>query len=353
MAKFARERPTRPLQLAQRSNGGNGGNLIDRAGFHGSGFGRGVCSERGVARPLRLHVPGMLYHVMSRGNAKQVIFTDDRDYERYLHLLERGLQRFRIKCLAYCLLGNHLHLLLKPDLHPVSRLMHQVNSAYCQWFNRRHRRVGHVLQGRYKALLVETAVYLQKLVRYIAMNPVAAGRVRHPARWRWSSYRATAGIDPCPAFLQADEALQPFDAGDRSAARERFAAYVAGTADGSIPERALILGSDAFARSFQPLLYRQRDIEAHVLAERFAARPPLSSILGDAPQRSRTIESVRAAFLHHAYTLREIGKHIGRSAATVWFWVHRAEPVAPGGEKPGPPTAPEVHRHSREPPSTG
>ena len=284
-----------------------------------------------MARPLRLHVPGMLYHVMSRGNAKQVIFTDDRDYERYIELLERGLRRFGITCLAYCLLGNHLHLLLKPNLHPVSRLMHQVNSAYCQWFNRRHGRVGHVLQGRYKALLVESAVYLRRLLRYIAMNPVAAGRVRHPARWRWSSYRATAGIDACPDFLQAAAALDAFHPSDRAVAQEQFATYVMEAVDDSIPDRALILGSDAFARMFQPLLYRHRHVESYVHAERFAARPPLSTVLGDGSSGGAKIAAVRAAYWHHAYTLREIGIYIGRSAATVWSWVHKRRCALPGG----------------------
>jgi len=102
-----------------------------------------------MARPLRIHAPGMLHHVMSRGNDKREMFVDDVDYARYLHLLERSARRFSVIVNGYCLMPNHVHLLMRPTVHPLARLMQHVNSAYCGWFNRRHGRVGHVLQGRY------------------------------------------------------------------------------------------------------------------------------------------------------------------------------------------------------------
>lgn len=91
---------------------------------------------------------------MSRGNDKREMFIDDVDFARYLALLERSARRFSVHVDGYCLMWNHVHLLLRPTAYPLWRLMHQVNSAYCGWFNRRHGRVGHVLQGRYKAQIV-------------------------------------------------------------------------------------------------------------------------------------------------------------------------------------------------------
>ena len=280
--------------------------------------------NRLMARPLRLHVPGMIYHVMSRGNDKQVIFTDDTDYERYLELLERSLHRYGIRCLGYCLLGNHLHLLLQPNEHPVSRLMQHVNSAYCQWFNRRHKRVGHVLQGRYKAVFVEKHDSLRRVLRYIAMNPVAAKRVGDPGAWRWSSYRAAAGLDS-PRCVDVSAVHQAFGTSDPRVAQVAFVHYAAMPADDPLPARGIFIGSDAFVRRFEPLLRPHRASDAFVYAERFAARPSLRELFGDlAPDRSSAAAAARQAFTDHAYTLREIGEHIRRPATTVWSWIHRS-----------------------------
>ncbi len=166
-----------------------------------------------MARPLRIHVPGVACHVMSRGNNKQEIFSQDADYTRFLELLPRLCDRFRITCLAYCLMWNHTHLLLRPLDKPISSLMQQLNSTYCQWFNRRHERVGHVLQGRFKGRLVEDDASLVRVLRYILRNPVAARYVDDPAAWRWSSYRAIAGLEAAPDWLQVEETWQMLEDG--------------------------------------------------------------------------------------------------------------------------------------------
>ena len=277
-----------------------------------------------MARPLRIHIPGMIYHVMSRGNAKQVIFTDDHDYVRYLQLLARATERFGVRCLSYCLLGNHLHLVLQPDAIPISRMMQQLNSAFAQWFNRRHGRVGHVLQGRYKAVLVESPVSVLNVLRYVAMNPVAAGRVCSPGDWRWSSFRATAGLEPVPKFLDAEQVWRTFDMLDRRTAQRRFAEFVGQVPDTPLPERALIIGSDAFIKQFRPMLLPHRNVDAFVRAERFAARPTLSELFQDVTTRQSLAVAARIAFAEHAYTLREIGIQVERSAAAVWSWINRS-----------------------------
>jgi putative transposase len=145
-----------------------------------------------MARPLRVHVPGAMYHVMSRGNARQEIFLDDEDYERFFHRLAITSARFKVRCRACCLMPNHYHLVLEPATLPLSRMMQQLNSSYSQWFNRRHDRVGHVLQGRFRSLVLDDESYLRRVVRYIVLNPVRARLVEDPSQWRWSSYNAHA-----------------------------------------------------------------------------------------------------------------------------------------------------------------
>jgi len=161
--------------------------LTPNGGPH-TGCGSIFALGRRMTRPLRVHVPGVACHVMSRGNNKDCIFTDDRDHEHFLELLEDALARFSVHCHVFCLLWNHYHLLVTPDEIPLWRMMQQLNSGYCQWFDRRHDRVGHVLQGRYKGPLVDNAGYFLNAARYIVLNPVEAKLVEHPIDWNWSSY---------------------------------------------------------------------------------------------------------------------------------------------------------------------
>jgi hypothetical protein len=203
-------------------------------------------------------------------------------------------------------------------------MMQQLNSAFAQWFNRRHGRVGHVLQGRYKAVLVESPGSVLNVLRYVAMNPVAAGRVCNPGDWRWSSFRATAGLEPVPKFLDAEQVWRTFDMPDRRTAQRRFAEFVGQVPDTPLPERALIIGSDAFIKQFRPMLLPHRNVDAFVRAERFAARPTLSELFQDVTSRQSLAVAARIAFAEHAYTLREIGIQVERSAAAVWSWINRS-----------------------------
>ena len=147
-----------------------------------------------MARPLRVEFPGALYHLTARGNARGAIFLDDEDRQGFLSVLGSVIDRFGWICHAYCLMGNHYHLMVETPSANLSKGARQLNGVYTQRFNRRHRRVGHLLQGRYKAILVERDSYLLELCRYIVLNPVRAGTVRRAGDYRWSSYRATAGV---------------------------------------------------------------------------------------------------------------------------------------------------------------
>jgi REP element-mobilizing transposase RayT len=267
----------------------------------------------------------MLYHVMSRGDNKRQIFIDDDDYERFLALLTKTTERFDVHCYAYCLLWSHVHLLLQPGEVPLSRMMQQLNSAYCQSFNRRHDRVGHVLQGRYKSPLVDSDVYFLRLLRYIVRNPVAAGCVDDPAEWHWSSFRATVGLVDAPPFLDVGRVWTALDATDAATARARLATFVSTAADDDLPDKLFLIGPEAFATQFAPRLRPYRDTEDFIHAERFAARPPLAALMSRTDARQRLGEAARVAFCEHAYTLREIGTYVGRPVATVWVWIQLAE----------------------------
>ena len=130
-----------------------------------------------MARPLRIEYAGALYHVTARGNAQGDIYLCDDDRLEFLSLLANGCQRHEWLCHAYCLMDNHYHLLIETQAATLSKGMKYLNGTYTQAFNRRHKRVGHVFQGRYKAVLVEKEAYLVELSRYIVLNPVRARMV--------------------------------------------------------------------------------------------------------------------------------------------------------------------------------
>jgi REP element-mobilizing transposase RayT len=178
-----------------------------------------------MARPLRLEFPGAVYHVMARGNERRPIFRDDQDRQQYLSRLAHYREKFGFQVLAYCLLTNHVHLAVRTGKFPLSRIMAGLQSSYTQWFNRRHARVGHLFQGRYKAFLVQEDPYLLGLVRYIHENPVRARLVAKARDYRWSSdrsYRQGGG----PGWLDTDEVLAAL-ATSRQAAVRRYVELMA------------------------------------------------------------------------------------------------------------------------------
>lgn len=147
-----------------------------------------------MARKPRVQFPGAFYHVIIRGNRQEVIFFDEMDYREYLRRLKEARERFSFRLFAYVLMPNHVHLLVETGDAPLSRIMQWLGTTYTQYFNRRHRKVGHLFQGRYKAILCDKDAYLLALVRYLHLNPVRAGLVKNPERYRWSSHRAYMGL---------------------------------------------------------------------------------------------------------------------------------------------------------------
>ena len=281
-------------------------------------------ATRGMARPLRLHLPGMLYHVMSRGNDKQCIFADDADHRSLLDHFADALARFGARCAAYCLMWNHYHLLVRAGALPISRVMQQINSDYCRQFNLRHHRVGHVLQGRFKATLVEDGGAARRVLRYLALNPVAAGYVANPDDYQWGSYRAVMGLADPPAFLALEEVWGAFGTSDAGTGRARLAEFVRAGMQEDSPD-PLLLGSDRLKQLVAPFLGPHQSIRDHVRAERYAARPTLGTLFEGRVSQADLDEAACRAFVEHAYTLTQIGAVVSRHPSVICRWIQRAK----------------------------
>lgn len=146
-----------------------------------------------MARKPRVEFDGAFYHVIVRGNQRRSIFCDDQDRKAYLERVEQYRQRFGFVLYAYVLMSNHVHMLVETKRVPLSKIMQGIQFSYTQSYNRRHRTVGHLFQGRYKAILCDRNAYLLELVRYIHLNPARLRKALDPWKFRWSSHRAYLG----------------------------------------------------------------------------------------------------------------------------------------------------------------
>ena len=146
-----------------------------------------------MPRKPRIHAEGAVYHVILRGNARQEIFSDDRDRFRFYDILHKSYERFRYRIVAFCLMSNHIHLAVQVGEVPLSRIIQNVAQRYTQWFNWRHQKCGHLFQGRYKAIMVDADSYLSELAAYLHLNAVRARIVQRPEQYLWSSQRVYLG----------------------------------------------------------------------------------------------------------------------------------------------------------------
>ena len=233
-----------------------------------------------MLRPLRIEHAGGVFHVVARGNERAVVFRDDRDRERFLELLNEVARRYRWRVLAYCLMGNHFHLLVMTLEPTLARGMRQLNGVYAQWFNRRHRRVGHLFQGRYKAVVVQTDAHLRRTVRYLIRNPIRAGLSSRPEQWRWTSHRATVGRSAA-GVVAVDELLACF-AGEREEALRLYRVMVESPVDPPPARHPLVAGDDVFV--VERLACVPRDPEFTRAMVR-PPRPALAELVGTVDDR--------------------------------------------------------------------
>jgi len=264
-----------------------------------------------MARPLRLQFPGAVYHLTSRGNARQKIFFNDADRQLFLKTLAHVVSRYRWICHAYCLMANHYHLLVETPKANLSIGMRQLNGTFTQSFNRRHKRVGHLFQARFKAILVEKESYLLELCRYIVLNPARVKSGTDLAAWKWSSYRATAGLVAVPEFLTTDWLLEQFGK-DRRVAQRRYREFVRdGVANRPWDDLKgqIYLGSDQFIERHSAEAKELKEIPR---AQLKAIKPPLERIF-----LKERETGIAEAYREHGYRLQEIAGHLGVHYATV------------------------------------
>ena len=273
-----------------------------------------------MARPLRLEYPGAVYYVTARGNAGQEIFLDDGDREAFLETLGTVVVRFHWIVHAYCLMTNHYHLLVETPEANLSRGMRQLNGVYTQGLNRRHARTGHVLEGRFRAILVEKGSHLLDLARYVVRNPVRAKAVLHPRLWKWSSYRATSQETRVPDFLSTDWILGQFRSKRELPERgyRRFVAEGAGAAVWEDLRSGVLLGSDAFVKKLSRLLHGKAQSKEIPQAQRRAARPTLEKLFqGKTKDKARRDQASHEAVVRHGYTQSAIASYLGIHYSTV------------------------------------
>ena len=279
-----------------------------------------------MSRPLRIELAGGLYHVTSRGDRREEIYRDDEDREAWLEQLGAVYERFKWRVHAYCEMTNHYHFVVETPQANLSKGMRQLNGVYTQYFNRRHGLVGHLFQGRFKAILVERDAYLLELSRYVVLNPVRAGMVAEPGAWRWSSYGAMVGLVASRPWLETDWLLAQFGS-NRSRARQGYAAFVGEGNRSALWDglrHQVFLGSEPFVQQHVSTIassMRLREVPR-------AQRRPLAKAIAEYEHRyADRREAMARAFLSGAYTMQEIGEHFGVHYSTVsravrWFESH-------------------------------
>jgi len=281
-----------------------------------------------MARPLRIEYPGAVYHITARGNAREPIFKDDEDRRGFLEILGKVVARYNWRCHAYCLMGNHYHLMIETPDGNLSAGMRQLNGLCTQTFNRRHGRVGHVLQGRFKAIVVDKDSYLLELSRYIVLNPVRAKMVTQPKGYPWSSYRATAGLSRAPQFLTRAWLLAQFGR-NRHVAEQRYRRFVAEGINQPSPWNKLtgqiLLGPESFVKKLARRLRQTETLREIPRRQRLAARPNLETLFSGGGFRDKTArdQAIHQAHREYGYTLSEIGRALGLHYTTISKVINR------------------------------
>jgi len=268
-----------------------------------------------MSRPLRLEFENALYHITSRGNERRSIFRSDRDRKTFLAFLGQTAQRFGWSITAYVLMTNHFHLVIQTPQPNLSRGMHWLNSTYAGWFNRSRKRCGHLFQGRFKAFLIEKEAYFAEVLRYVVLNPVRAHMVERPEDYKWSSYRATAGYNDAPDWLDLKSALEFFHP-DRGEARANYKDFVCAKVDvdeclWSKLTNRIYLGTEEWTMKVRNIVETKPRSTDHPREQRAVGRPAMHQI----------VEAVgKAAGTSAAWVRETRGNALRRLAAWIgWY----------------------------------
>lgn len=275
-----------------------------------------------MARPIRIEYDGAVYHVTSRGNARKAIYKDDEDREKFLKILEEVNRKYNWLCHAYCLMDNHYHLVIETPDGNLSKGMRQLNGLYTQSFNRSHRRVGHIFQGRYKAIVIEKESHLLEVCRYVVLNPVGAKAAQKPEEWKWSSYNATAGRARASKCLTVDWILGQFGSkrGDAERSYRDFVrAGIGGEKILTQVKGQSVLGEEEYVGRIMEFVRGQRDIQEIPKQQRYLKRPGLDELFHNKGIKDKTKRNnlMRNAVIDHGYSQKEIADYLGLHYSTI------------------------------------
>ena len=270
-----------------------------------------------MARPLRIEYSGALYHVTSRGNDLGDIFLNDSDRNIWLQLFADVCMRYKWLCHSYCLMTNHYHIVIETTDANLSKGMRHLNGVYTQKFNYHHNHVGHVFQGRYKAILVEKESYLLELCRYVILNPVRAGMTKFPDEWAWTSYSAICGRAEAKQWLVVEQLLHLLG----TSRKDSIVAYIDYIAGGLSSDpiwddltNQIFLGGDTFVDQHQMMLEDGGDLSEIPLPQQKPAQKPLTYFSQIYPKQK---EAMAQAFLSGHYSMKAIGQFFGVHYSTV------------------------------------
>jgi REP element-mobilizing transposase RayT len=298
-----------------------------------------------MARQPRLHVEGGVYHVILRGNGGQNIFFSIADRRFFYDLIAEGCRRFGYRVHGFCLMRNHVHLIVEVGATPLSRPMQNLSFRYGRWINRREGHSGHLFQGRFRALLIEADSYLLELVRYVHLNPVRADLVEAAEDYPWSGHRAYLGLEKLP-WLTTERVLGQFDRHEASA-RAHYRAFVrGGSAAGHRDEfhrgadDSRVLGSAAFLESVlrppagpETAPGQGQTPGLGAIVDRVCARYGLGADELAGPGRRRLCSEARGVIGHlargsAAASLSEVARRFNRDLTTMSRAVRRVEVLA-------------------------
>jgi REP element-mobilizing transposase RayT len=273
-----------------------------------------------MSRPLRIEYPDAVYHVTSRGNARNNIFQSDSDRKTFLKIFAAVVRRFNWLCHAYCLMDNHYHLLIETPDGNLSKGMRHLNGVYTQKYNWQNIKTGHVFQGRYKAILVDKDSYLLELCRYVVLNPVRAKMTEKPEQWKWSSYLFTAGTKNCPEYLTTDWLLGYFSP-KMPEAQKLYRRFVRDGIGSKSPweelQGQILLGEELFIDEHRDLLYDKQLVKEIPRKQRYLNRPKLSILFSKENNKAERNKQIQQAHIQHGYTLKEVADHLGIHYTTV------------------------------------
>ncbi len=237
-----------------------------------------------MVRPLRIEFAGAVYHVTSRGNARQDIVRDDVDREKWVDWLRRTVETYNWRLHAWVLMTNHAHLFVETPEANLSAAMQYLGGSYTSYFNRRHRCCGHLFQGRYKGHLIEERGYFLEVSRYLHLNPVRAKMVARPEEYKWSSYGGYQRASRAVPWVTYNRVLGEFG-GPASAGRRRYVRFARAGVEEPPPspfEEALegmLLGSDAFIDRMRSLLDEKPTDRNVPQLEHLRGRPTVEAIM--------------------------------------------------------------------------